>query len=58
MYDGQTMLRIGISCLLSQRKIGLHYRKKDKLPPTALMPGYFITVAGLQLTQTIFLHSL
>ena len=39
-------------------RVTLQKERSSYLQLNALMPGYFITVAGLQLTQTILLHSL
>ena len=55
------MSRIGIIFLSSfpkEDRVTLQKERLSYLQLNALMPGYFITVAGLQLTQNIFLHNL
>ena len=47
-----------LSSFPKEDRVTLQKERLSYLQLNALMPGYFITVAGLQLTQTIFLHSL
>ena len=43
-----------LSSFPKEDRVTLQKERLSYLQLNALMPGYFITVAGLQLTQTIF----